>query len=447
MSASCPSFRKATTPILKTFVFALALVNGAYLPDALAASRIHYADSICSQRTDWPGCVQKTFNTQLRPYTAKTYPDHGLVDVMSDAGRKARGMYITPMYLWSKGAERTAEMVSRGTLNAVVIDMKDDNGNLVYPTKIPLGEPQRYALIQDPAAMVKAFHDKGVYVIGRVVAFKDSRLPLARPDLSVRIGNRAQRLFSAGARWLDAYSAEVQDYLIDIALELQGYGFDEVQFDYVRFPKGHAGSLGTWLHQSPNSPDRAHLIAGFLERADRALTIPISADVYGLTTLVDGDPRELGQTIENMAKYIEAVSPMMYANGMGTYFRNQRVTEDVVYIIECGLRRARAKAGGIALRPYLQAYSNNVESFWGPDFVASQVRAAERAGSDGFLLWNPTMHSDVPFTGLREMKKSPTPAKSHRTGFASLAWCPQTGNVFDTSVRQPQPKPKQLASR
>jgi hypothetical protein len=57
------------------------------------------------------------------------------------------------------------------------------------------------------------------------------------------------------------------------------------------------------------------------------------------------------------------------------------------------------------------------------------------------------MHSDVPFTGLREMKKSPTPARAHRTGFASLAWCPQTGNVFDTGVRQPQPKPKQLASR
>jgi hypothetical protein len=446
MSASCLSVRENKRFFLQLVTVATALAGSWFSPAALAASRIHYADSICSQRTDWPGCVRKTFNTTLRPYTPKPYTDHGLVDNLSEAGRNAR-MYITPMYLWSKGAERTAEMVSRGTLNAVVIDMKDDNGSLLYPTRIPLGEPQRYTLIQDPAAMVKAFHDKGVYVIGRVVAFKDSRLPLARPDLSVRIGNRAQRLFSAGARWLDAYSPEVQEYLIDIALELQGYGFDEVQFDYVRFPKGRAGSLGTWLHQGPNSPDRAHLIAGFLEKVDRALSIPISADVYGLTTLVDGDPRTLGQTIENMAQYIEAVSPMMYANGMGTYFRNQRVTEEVVYVIECGLRRARAKAGRIALRPYLQAYSNNVESFWGPDFVASQVRAAERAGSDGFLLWNPTMHSEVPFTGLRDMRKTPAPTKLQRKGFASLAWCPQTGNVFDNGVRKPEPKPKQLASR
>jgi hypothetical protein len=448
MRAFCRPFSQQFKMIFIALATAIASA-GLSAPSAQAASRIHYADSGCSERSDLPGCVKKTFNTKLQPYTAKSYPDHGLDDPMSEAGRKARGLYITPMYLFSRGAEHTATAVSKAHLNAVVIDMKDDNGNLVYPTRIPLGEKQRYLLIQDPAAMVRAFHQQGIYVIGRVVAFKDSRLPLARPDLAVRMWRRAQRLFSAGARWLDAYSPEVQDYLIDIALELQGFGFDEVQFDYVRFPKGHAGTLATWLHQGKRSADRSHIIAGFLERADRALSIPISADLYGLTTLVDGDPRTLGQTIESVAKYVEAVSPMMYANGMGTYFRNQRVTEDVVYVIECGLRRARAKAPGIVLRPYLQAYSNSVESFWGPDFVGSQLRAAERAGADGFLLWNPTMHNEIPFEAVREMKKTargaPVLARPRRSGFSSLAWCPQKGNVFDAPVRR---RPlKQLASR
>jgi hypothetical protein len=443
--AFCFSFSRQ----FKMIFIALAAAIASAGSSARAASRIHYADTGCSERNDLPGCVKKTFDNKLRPYTAKSYPDHGLVDVMSEAGRKARGLYITPMYLFRMGAERTAAAVSKAHLNAVVIDMKDDNGNLVYPTRIPLGEKQRYVLIQDPAAMVRAFHEQGIYVIGRVVSFKDSRLPLARPDLAVRAGRRAQRIFSAGARWLDAYSPEVQDYLVDVALELQGFGFDEVQFDYVRFPKGHAGTLATWLHQGKDSGPRSRVIAGFLERADRALSIPISADVYGLTTLVDGDPRTLGQTIETIAKYVEAISPMMYANGMGTYFRNQRVTQDVVFVIECGLRRARAKAPGIVLRPYLQAYSNSVESFWGPDFVSSQLRAAERAGSDGFLFWNPTMHNEVPFEAVRDLKKTapsaPAHAKSGRTGFSSLAWCPQKGNVFDASAgRRPV---KQLASR
>ena len=450
MRAFCLPFSQETRRPSLFLALATAIASaGLNAPSAQAASRIHYADSGCSERSDLPGCVKKTFNTKLQPYTAKSYTDHGLDDPMSEAGRKARGLYITPMYLFRMGAERTAAAVSKAHLNAVVIDMKDDNGNLVYPTRIPLGEKQRYSLIQDPAAMVRAFHQQGIYVIGRVVSFKDSRLPLARPDLAVRAGRRAQRLFSAGARWLDAYSPEVQDYLVDVALELQGFGFDEVQFDYVRFPKGHAGTLATWLHQGKGSVDRSQIIAGFLERADRALSIPISADLYGLTTLVDGDPRTLGQTIETVAKYVEAVSPMMYANGMGTYFRNQRVTQDVVYVIECGLRRARAKAPGIVLRPYLQAYSNSVESFWGPDFVSSQLRAAERAGADGFLLWNPTMHNEIPFEAVREMKKTaqvaPARARSGRSGFSSLAWCPQKGNVFDTPVRRL--RPKQLASR
>jgi len=195
--------------------------------------------------------------------------------------------------------------------------------------------------------------------------------------------------------------------------------------------------------------DRSSVIAGFLERADRALAIPMSADLYGLTTLVDGDPRALGQAIENIAKYVEAVSPMMYANGMGTYFRNQQVTPEVVYVIECGLRRARAKAGSIVLRPYLQAYANSIESFWGPDFVGREVRATERAGADGFLLWNPTMHNETVFDGLREMKKAareaPAPVRTRHGGLASLAWCPQKGNVFDVSARPPPAK--QLASR
>ena len=450
MRAFCLPFSQETRRPSLFLALATAIASaGLNAPSAQAASRIHYADSGCSERSDLPGCVKKTFNTKLQPYTAKSYTDHGLDDPMSEAGRKARGLYITPMYLFRMGAERTAAAVSKAHLNAVVIDMKDDNGNLVYPTRIPLGEKQRYVLIQDPADMVRAFHQQGIYVIGRVVSFKDSRLPLARPDLAVRAGRRAQRLFSAGARWLDAYSPEVQDYLVDVALELQGFGFDEVQFDYVRFPKGHAGTLATWLHQGKGSVDRSQIIAGFLERADRALSIPISADLYGLTTLVDGDPRTLGQTFETVAKYVEAVSPMMYANGMGTYFRNQRVTQDVVYVIECGLRRARAKAPGIVLRPYLQAYSNSVESFWGPDFVSSQLRAAERAGADGFLLWNPTMHNEIPFEAVREMKKTaqvaPARARSGRSGFSSLAWCPQKGNVFDTPVRRL--RPKQLASR
>lgn len=418
---------------------------------AYAKSRITFPYSPCNARSTLPGCVIKRLGTDLQPYTARSYPDHGLADTMTEQGRHARGFYITPMYLHGLGPVRTAAAMKRGKLDAVVIDMKDDLGHLTYPSKIPLGQKQINVLIKDPAAMVKAFHEQGIYVIARIVSFKDSRLPYVRPDLAVRIGAHAERLYAVGENWLDAYSPEVQDYLIDIAVELQAFGFDEIQFDYMRFPRGLPSSYATWLHAGDKPRSHADVIAGFLERVDRAVTLPISADVFGLTTLVDGDPRGLGQYIERMAKFIEAISPMMYANGMDTYFRGGHITPHVIELIQCGLQRGRHKAKDIVLRPYLQGYANGVEHMWGPDFVAEQVLAAERAGSDGFLFWNPTMRNEVTMTALRGLaahKPSPGVALlSHRTEHIKAPWCPQSGNVFGSAAEREKRDNKNKGAR
>jgi hypothetical protein len=404
-------------------------------PHALAASRIHYPHSPCTPKSKLPGCVLKTHGTDLTPYTQRVRKDHGLKDTMSALGRTARGFYITPYYLRHMGAAGTARAMKRALSNAVVIDTKDDFGNLLYESRIPLARKQVQVLYKDLGAIAKTFHEQGIYVIARVVAFKDSRLPYARPDLSVRVGPKAERLFSAGANWIDAYSPEVRDYLIDIALELQSLGVDEIQFDYIRFPKGTAGTLGTWLHQARDKRDRSTLISNFLEMADRALSIPISVDVYGLTTLVDGDPRTLGQTIEEMSKYVDAVSPMMYANGMGSYFKDGKVNDRVYSFIHCGLWRARQKAKGIVLRPYLQAYSNSVEHMWGPEFIKQQLIAAERAGSNGFLFWNPTMRNGMTAGAIQSIAKrmasyGENPEQYLEAKNRPGAWCPQKGEVF-----------------
>jgi hypothetical protein len=418
---------------------------------AYGKSRITFPYSPCKPRSTLPGCVIKRLGTDLQPYTARGYPDHGLADTMTEQGRHARGFYITPMYLHALGPARTAAAMKRGNLDAVVVDMKDDLGHLTYPSKIPLGQRQVSVLIKDPAAMVKTFHEQGIYVIARIVSFKDSRLPYVRPDLAVRIGAHAERLYSVGENWLDAYSPEVQDYLIDIALELQAFGFDEIQFDYMRFPRGYPSSHATWLHAGDKPGSHADVIAGFLERADRALSLPISADVFGLTTLVDGDPRGLGQYIERMARFIEAISPMMYANGMDTYFRGGHITPHVIDLIQCGLQRGRHKAKDIVLRPYLQGYANGVEHMWGPDFVAEQVLAAERAGSDGYLFWNPTMRNEVTMTALRGLaahKSGKTVALiQHRYEHIKAPWCPQSGNVFGSAAEREKRSKKAKGAR
>jgi hypothetical protein len=422
-----------------TAIVSLLLVMLASSAPAMGKSRFTFPYSPCTEKSKLPGCVAKRLGTAIVPYTPNSYPDHGLADTMTEQGRHARGFYITPMYLRGLGAARTAAAMKRGNLDTVVIDMKDDLGHLTYPSKIPLGQKQVQVLIDDPVAMVKIFHEQGMYVIARIVSFKDSRLPYVRPDLAVRIGPHAERLYSVGENWLDAYSPEVQDYLIDIALELQAFGFDEIQFDYMRFPRGYPSSHATWLHAGAKPACHATVIADFLEKVDRALAMPISADVFGLTTLVDGDPRGLGQHIERMAKYVEAISPMMYANGMDTYFRGGHITSHVINLIQCGLQRGRQKAGGIVLRPYLQGYSNGVEHMWGSDFVMDQVVAAQHAGSEGFLFWNPTMRNGVTMQAMRELTRkggAPVTGRDPRPKHISAAWCPATGNVFGTTAER-----------
>jgi len=340
--------------------------------------------------------VAREYSTQLMPYTSGDYPDLGLKDEVSDLGHRARGFYIIPRYLERYGPKKIGQEMRAAHVNAVVFDVKDDAGQLMWDSHTELGQLTEREKIKDPRQMVQAFHDEGIYVIARIVSFKDSLLSRLRPDLSVRAGASGRWRFFVRSGWIDAYSREVQDYLIDIAREWEAFGVDEVQFDYIRFPKGRGSGSAKWIHRPRvNPPTRAQLIAGFLERADRALGIPISADVYGLTTLVDGDPRGLGQDIQQLSPFVEAISPMMYAKGMRAYFGSEAAFKAGIYkLIQCGLWRARAKAPHVILRPYLQSYPNGVRSFFydrSHGFIARQIRAVERAGASGLLFWNPYM--------------------------------------------------------
>ena len=196
---------------------AAALLCGVALAQPAAArSAKTYNHNPCHAKNTWPGCVRKHHSLDLRPYTPRKYKDHGLEDAMSELGRTARGYWATPYFVYRVGAERMARALKKNHLNAVVIDTKSDFGRVLYPSKVPLSRKQQKHLLRDPRKLIETLHRHGIYVIARLVCFKDSRLPFIRPDLSARIGRRARRLLSAGANWLDPYSMEVQDYIIDL---------------------------------------------------------------------------------------------------------------------------------------------------------------------------------------------------------------------------------------
>ena len=385
-----------------------------------------------------PGCQKRYHTTDLKPYKRKEYKDNGLDDKLSKLGRFARGFYLTSYWVHKMSPEKTAKIMKAAHMNAVVINLKGDLGRVLYPSKVELSKGLQKHLMANPREYIKGLKDNGIYVIGRIVCFKDSRLPYKRPDLATRIGKKARRIMSAGANWIDPYSDEVQDYIIDLAIEAQELGVDEVQLDYIRFPKGKAGYYSTWLHQAQRKDkvDRATLIANFLGRVDRALSIPMSVDVFGLTTLVDGDPRGLGQDIAKMGKYIEAISPMLYANGMAGYFKGNKVTPRVYNIIHCGIWKAKQKIPHVVMRPFLQSYPNSVEHFFGTDFIRRQVLVSEKGGSEGFLWWNSSMKNRVAYTALRRLGKKymdnfgTKPEQYKDPKNSPGKWCPAAGAGF-----------------
>jgi len=236
--------------------------------------------------------------------------------------------------------------------------------------------------------VVAALHEVGIYAIARVVCFKDNQLPLVRPEAAIRDGRHGGLWRDhTGMTWLDPHSEVAHAHVVAVARAAEEVGFDEVQLDYVRFPVDRRARYAQFPSRR-GDPERHQVIAALLARVDRAIDVPLSADVFGLTAYRDGDPEGLGQSLEHLAPYLDAISPMVYlANWPRRYWESPRPAKTHA-LIHNAVRRVRRRLGDdIAVRPLLQAFKWRAEN-WGWGFVLNQVDAAETAGASGHLFWN-----------------------------------------------------------
>ncbi len=169
--------------------------------------------------------------------------------------------------------------------------------------------------------------------------------------------------------------------------EAQDFGFDEVQLDYVRFPVDEGVQYARYPAEDGTS--RPDLLIELLQRIDRALTIPVGVDVFGLSAYREGDPSGLGQDLEAWVDHVEVYSPMLYINSMRSWHRD--VEDRSRFLVESGVSRLRERLGPRpVIRPFLQAFARGAghEGF-NPLFIARQIIGAKRGGADGFLMWHP----------------------------------------------------------
>jgi hypothetical protein len=329
---------------------------------------------------------------------------------------RPKALYLSFYGVGHRGLREAAlSLIERTELNAVVIDVKGDRGMIAFKSAIPLASQigaQSLITVADMKGLIAGLHERGIYAIARIVVFKDTRLASARPDLAVKTADGAIFRDRENLEWTDPYSQEVRDYNIAVAIEAAQYGFDEIQFDYVRLPDVRGGRLN-W--PGPNTEaNRVEPINAFLSEA-RAALVPynvfLAADIFGYVCWNLDDTR-IGQQLNDIAAIADYISPMLYPSGYQFGIPGYRNPVANVYeIVSLSLLRARQRTGlpSVRFRPWLQAFRDYAfdRRRFGADEIRMQIDAADKFGSDGWMLWNPNNRYSE--EGLKARERAPTP--------------------------------------
>jgi hypothetical protein len=274
-------------------------------------------------------------------------------------------------------------------LNAVQLDIKNENGEIGFTEGMPAlaissGAAQN---VYEPRLIVEQLHAAGFYVIGRVVAFEDPITSVKAPKRAIRTTDGAVWKNHAGLGWLNPYTKVNWTYLIDVAKAAGRVGFDEIQFDYVRFPTD--GDLSN-VKLTRTKAKMEATIAAFLQYAVdelHPLKLRVSADLFGLAASQD---LGIGQDPRKLSNIVDVLSPMIYPQGYtsGTYNIACPVCNPHDLIEATMIDWRKSTVGGTAeLRPWIQAY-NWGDRVYGPAQVMAQVDAVRAQTDRGFMLWN-----------------------------------------------------------
>jgi hypothetical protein len=304
------------------------------------------------------------------------------------APREIRGVHVTMPLASLPG--RIDEYLSVPGLNTLEVDVKDENGEVGFLNGAPrlarrIGAAKPY---YRPRQLVAKVRRDGAYLIGRVVVFQDPILGVARPDLAVKNPDGSVWRTSAGHAWTNPYDKRVWAYNVAISKAAAEAGFDEIQFDYVRFPSDGDVSSAVF----PGGPKGANgwVIAEFVQYAAkrlRPLGVRVSVDVFGLSATRD---LGVGQVPRRLARYVDAVYPMVYPSHYrsGEHGLDDPSSEPGLTVSRSLLHFRRELRGRKAkLIPWLEDFSLGRTRT--PEEVQEQIDAARRAGASGYLLWNP----------------------------------------------------------
>lgn len=304
-------------------------------------------------------------------------------------GKEVQGVYLPMARVSTRPIRETIRYITTEIRSsAVILDMKDDRGRVTFTNSIQYATTPPHGYYRKMNRLIQAFKSRGIYVIGRIVCFKDNLLARTRPTTAIR-DRRTDGIWvdQSGIPWVDPHSEQAHDYIVNIAREAEAIGVDEVQLDYVRFPVEPDARFALFPNRLGKQA-RYEAIASLLAKVDRAISIPLSIDVFGLTAFNKGDEDGLGQHLDYLAPHVDVISPMLYLANWPKPFWDKPCPSRTYGMVYRAVRQMRRRLGNdIHIRPLLQGFSYRAQNF-GHMFLRNQINAALAAGSSGYLFWN-----------------------------------------------------------
>lgn len=315
---------------------------------------------------------------------------------------KVKGIYITGPMAGNTAFQDILKLVGETELNSMVIDVKNDEGKISWKMDLEsaqaLGACTPY--IGDMEGFMKNLKEREIYTIARIACFKDPCLAAGRPELALTKADGRAVTDANGMAWVNPYREEVWEYLTEIAEKAAEAGFDEIQFDYVRFPIGSdADEADYGVDTQVYTKQQA--IGGFLEYAAERLhekEIVVTADVFGTIIGSETDVERVGQDYAELAELLDVISPMVYPSHYGNHVFGLDVPDAHPYeTVLAALEGSKEELAQIPeerraiVRPWLQAFTatwvDGHISYEGEQ-IRLQIQAVYDAGYEEWILWN-----------------------------------------------------------
>lgn len=380
--------------------------------------------SLCASLLLLSACSNKDNNETTKNTKSQSQKEHSIDRQLNNADKKSgkpfsnvaypndgvKGIYVTANSTKGEKFEELTNFIDQTDLNAMVIDVKDDNGNITinFNTGDKLIDNNSINIV-DAKPLLKKMGKKNIYPIARIVTFKDTKLAEKHPEWSFKNPDGSVWENGGGDKFVNPFMKEVWKYNIDISKQAAKAGFKDIQYDYVRFPEEFEGVEKNLTYNKEDYKDsklnevdqRVDTITQFLRTARHELTdydVKVSADVFGYAAMVEEAPG-IGQSFQKISKNVDAISSMIYPShwSSGDFgikspdlepynTIDQYLDKETAILNELGKDKPKS-------RPWLQDFTASYlgagnYKVYDKQAIEEQIQSLADHGINEFLLWN-----------------------------------------------------------